>query len=258
MADGKWIIGDLGQLLLDAVIGAPDICETCCETGHCNCNIGNVSDPRMKVTLSWDDDSTSKEMFSCTWANGETKEICPVTYINSGSQELWSQSRVDPQGFTNSTASGIVSAIGCTILATARTTTSTVAGSTTTVFNSFQREHIEAIVGVTWFSGSLVEQQKLRKKFFKRGAPSTSTATTSTVSTGITAENIPMSGIQSVFGAMGLPSIQEVQFGQMTAQNPNNGFKYTLKWERLPRADANPNILTTTTITPDYWEASAP
>lgn len=84
MADGKWIIGTLGKLLLETVAGRADHCETCCESvGLCNCgDVGtNTSLPRLKVTISWSENAWQ--------ASTAYMEKTIIKYTSGGSDYLF-------------------------------------------------------------------------------------------------------------------------------------------------------------------------
>lgn len=254
MADGKWILSDLGKFLLETVAGRADICEDCCGAAeHCNCNVGNVSDPRTSITLTWDDGATSKVMFGCTWSNGETKEMCPTQYSNHGSKERWQLS--GNGGFSpTSDSSGTPTPIVANLLMTASVVINGV--------NSTQEASVSAQADIEFGANPTDERRRLqyKRRYLPSNSPTSRTYTTTTDETGsrVTDNDLLMSELSSVFGSGGKPSIQDVQFGYITSVNEVTGYTYTVKWERLASADANPNILTTTTITPDYWEISAP
>jgi len=46
--------------------------------------------PALNLTISWTDSDTTKDHFGETWTNGETKQLCPQTYICNAGKERWS------------------------------------------------------------------------------------------------------------------------------------------------------------------------
>lgn len=256
MADGKQIIDGNGKRYLNAS-GSWDVCEDCCALPeNCFCDSGNVSDPRILLTLSWSSAAVTRTFLGCTWTNGETKEVCPGSYLATSTKESWvltdftgSWSAATSLATPTPIGQRGISFYGRNKLETG-----------TTPYGAPQSDRVsvhQLRVGIA-MSYTGASPAELYYRFNQRRdllSGTTNVFTSTNDRPNVNSDNLDFSAFKS--SAVN-PFVSDAHFGQATFAHPNNGETITLKWERLARSAANPNVLTTTTVTPTYWQASAP